>query len=73
MMIEQIYDKYGHATEYCIPNQLKEVTITDALQLSFGAFSNCSILDKLTINSGAKTSVGDKAFESCVKIFLLKF
>lgn len=67
MMIEQIYDQYGHASDYCIPNQLKEVTITNAMQVSFGAFSNCSMLDKLTINSDAKSNVSDKAFEGCVK------
>ncbi|MCH5273417.1 MAG: leucine-rich repeat protein [Lachnospiraceae bacterium] len=49
-----------------IPNQLKEVTITDAAQLGYGAFYNCSMLTKLTINSGAKNSVGDKAFTNCV-------
>lgn len=66
MVIRQYFKQYYDAP-YCIPNQLKEVTITDAVQLGYGAFQNCSMLKRLTVNSGAKSSVGDRAFEGCVK------
>ena len=63
--IRQNYGRYAN-TLYYIPNQLREVRITDAAQLSYGAFSNCSMLSRLTINSGSRNSVGDQAFENCV-------
>lgn len=63
--VKQYYVRY-YTKSYCIPSQLKEVKITDAARLSYGAFSNCSMLSQLTINSGAKNSVEDQVFENCV-------
>lgn len=37
---------------YAIPHSLEKVTVTDANQLSFGAFSNCSNLKYLILNEG---------------------
>lgn len=61
------YGSYNSTNRYYIPNQLRSVTITDAVQLSDGAFSGCSMLSDLTINSAARSSVGERAFEGCVK------
>lgn len=66
MEIYQIYANYNGGSFFYIPNRLKKVTITDAVQLGRGAFNNCSMLDQIIVNSGAKASVGDKAFEGCV-------
>ena len=63
--VTQYWANYDRSSYY-IPNQLREVKITDAAQLNYGAFYNCSMLSKLTINSGARNSVGDKAFQGCV-------
>ena len=66
--IKQCYDdssNYDRSFSY-IPNQLSIVTITDAMQLSYGAFYNCSMLKTIFINSEAKNSIGENAFYNCV-------
>lgn len=50
--------------KYYIPAQLKEVTITDAAQLGFGAFHNCSMLTSIQLNSKI-AGVGDEVFKNC--------
>lgn len=47
-----------------MPISLKNVNITDANQIPYGAFSGCSSLEKISINQGVKT-IGAKAFINC--------
>lgn len=43
---------------YAIPDTLSRVTVTDASQIPFGAFCNCSNLKEITLNEGIKTVAG---------------
>ena len=63
-----VKQNYGDGSRtYYIPEQLKTVTITNAIELSYGAFYNCSILEKIVINSGVKSNIGKEAFYNCVQ------
>lgn len=65
--IEQQYsDGYWDYGCFYIPNQLRTVQVTDANQIGYGAFYNCSMLTSIKINTEAKSSIGSKAFEKCV-------
>lgn len=50
---------------YAIPDTLSKVTVTDAVQLPFGAFCNCEKLTEITVNEGIKTVAG-YAFYNCL-------
>ena len=56
------YDFY-----YYIPQTIKEVTITNAVQVPENAFYNCSWIEKVTINDieGDASVVGNNAFYNC--------
>ncbi len=53
--------------DFYIPTILRSVTITSETVLCYGAFQNCSMLQSITINKGAQSSVGEKAFENTAK------
>ena len=62
---KQYYSYGGSAYHYYyIPSSLKSVTITDATQIPYGAFYNCSNLTSITIPNSV-TSIGDYAFYNC--------
>lgn len=50
--------------QYGIPASLQEVTITDASQIPFGAFYNCSRLTSITLNEGIE-NIAQYSFRSC--------
>lgn len=50
--------------QYGIPASLREVTVTDASQIPFGAFYNCSRLTYITLNAGIET-IAQYSFRSC--------
>ena len=49
---------------YAIPASLKDVEITDADRIGFGAFYNCNNLQSIKLNEGI-TSIGQYAFRYC--------
>jgi hypothetical protein len=53
-----------NANGYYIPNNLKEVIITDATSIGSYAFSGCSSLTSITIPDSV-TSIGNSAFRNC--------
>ena len=50
---------------YAIPQSLKNVKVTDAIQLPFGAFCNCLYLEKVELNKGVE-SIGGYSFYNCI-------
>ncbi len=56
---------------YFIPTSLTKVTITDASDIYYGAFYNCSNITEINLNDGLKT-VGDYAFYGCSKLDTFK-
>lgn len=58
--------KSGSRTYY-IPSSLTKVTITDASQIGYGAFDDCSMITELNINIGARDAVGQSAFRNCIE------
>ncbi len=52
---------------YFIPSNLKTVTITDATQIPYGAFDNCSEITSITLPDSV-TSIGGVAFSDCSKL-----
>ncbi len=50
-----------------IPSTLRSVTITNETIVGNYAFRNCTMLQSITINSGAQNNVGEDAFEGTVK------
>lgn len=52
---------------YNIPSTLRIVTVTDARQISFGAFYNCSNITNISINDGV-ADVGGYAFCNCTSL-----
>ena len=63
---KQTYQYYssGNYSYYCIPTDLKTVTITDETVLGYGAFYGCSGLTSVTIPDSV-TSIGDRVFYNC--------
>lgn len=49
---------------YDIPASLREITVTDADGLSFGAFYNCAMVTNITLNQGI-TEIGQYSFRNC--------
>lgn len=60
----RLEDGYYHGYSYAIPTTLKTVTVTDAAQISFGAFHNCAFLQEITLNEGVET-IAENAFQNC--------
>lgn len=60
---EQIYAD-GSSAFYYIPSTLQKVTLTNAEQIPYGAFSNCVNLTEITIPENT-VSIGDNAFKGC--------
>ena len=60
---EQYY-AYSSSATYYTPISLKTVVITDAAQISYGAFYNCSNLKSITIPDSV-TNIGRYAFKDC--------
>ena len=48
-----------------LPGSLVSVTITNATSIGYGAFSDCSNLTSITINTSAQNSVHSTAFDDC--------
>ncbi len=71
---ENSYQGGTHVSQYCcagfaaasayIPSILRTVTITNESVIARAAFQNCSMLQSITINKRAQSSVGEKAFEN---------
>ncbi len=68
-IVQQTYDAVATklTKSFCIPSILRTVTITNESVINRGAFQNCSMLQTITINKGAQSSVGEKAFENTAK------
>ena len=64
--VESYYGKYD-SHYYYIPSGLREVTITNATHVVYGAFQNVSMITSLRINSAAQNSIGTDAFKNCVE------
>lgn len=60
---EQIYAD-GASAFYYIPSTLQKVTLTNAEQIPYGAFSNCVGLTEITIPENT-ASIGDNSFKGC--------
>lgn len=66
----QYYSKSGTSlsgSRYAIPKCLKTVEVTNAEQIPFGAFSNCTYITDIAINSGIE-EINEYAFFNCVGI-----
>ena len=61
-LTQSYYDGYTFC--YFIVSSVKRVTITDAREIPYGAFSNCSFLQSITLNEGI-TEIGKNAFYNC--------
>ena len=62
--VRQYDSSSGSGVPFGIPSSLRKVTVTDATKLSYGAFSNCSMLTEININEGI-TAIEGKAFYNC--------
>ncbi len=60
---EQYYSSSNYKTYY-IPTSLKQVYITDATQIPYGAFSGCSGIEYIELNEGI-TQISQRAFADC--------
>lgn len=56
---------------YGIPDTLRQVVLTDASRLSFGAFCGCAMLTEVKVNDGI-TAVGTYAFFGCAGLAQLE-
>lgn len=54
----------GSTQRYCIPASLSSITLTDAVQVPYGAFSNCRMIEHISILCDIET-IGDYAFRNC--------
>lgn len=64
--IKQYYGKDSYQfNKFYIPNSLTGVVVTNCNGIGFGAFSNCTRLENIQINTSADGVVGDRAFENC--------
>ena len=52
---------------YFIPTTIKSVTITNQAVIPFGAFSNCTFVENVTLTEGT-TEVGSYAFYNCISL-----
>lgn len=71
----QYYAKSGTSistTKLGIPAALQRVTLTNAEQIPFGAFSNCANLTEIRLNDGVRR-VGGYAFYQCTGLNALTF
>ena len=59
----QYYSSSGNSY-YAIPETLRNVVVTNQIGLSYGAFYNCSMLEKIVLPIGCDTSA-DKVFFNC--------
>lgn len=55
---------YYSSEDYCIPKSLRSIKITDADEINYGAFSNCSFLTSVIINEGVRR-IDENAFLNC--------
>ena len=63
--VEQIYGAgINMSQNFKIPSSLRSVIITNETIIARGAFQNCSMLQSITINKAAQSSVGEKAFDN---------
>lgn len=63
---KQYYGSSGYEnTAYYIPNSLTAVVVTNCNGISYGAFSSCSRLKNIQINTSAEGIVANRAFEGC--------
>ena len=60
------FDAGEYGDTYYVPSNLEKVTLTDAIQLAYGAFQNMTMLKELYINIGAKDAIGTNALKNCV-------
>ncbi len=67
--ITQYYsaEKYYSEKPIYLPSSLISVTITNAAQVPYGAFYNCTGLTELAINASAKSNVDGEAFFNCIE------
>ncbi len=59
-----IHETYKASTKYYLPKNLTTINITNATQIAYDAFDNCSTLMEVTLNEGI-TTIYDYAFWGC--------
>lgn len=62
-----IHANYSDARNYYIPDSLREIIITDATDIEYGAFSNMLHLSFATISNSVET-IAEKAFGGCPQL-----
>lgn len=74
--IEPTLQRYGtESTNTClsaIPPTLEKVTVTDAVQIPYGAFSNCANIKEITLPKTV-TTIDTNAFKGCTGLETLNF
>ena len=63
-LVYQYYSEYGMSAAY-IPDSLTEVTVTDAENIGYGAFSIVTSLQSVSITANA---LGERAFDDCASL-----
>ncbi len=62
--VRQVYDTAGNTALFYIPDALRQVDVTNASKVEYGAFNNCMNLSEVHIY-GDVTTVGRYAFAGC--------
>lgn len=62
----------GYSESYAVSPKLEKVTITDATQIPYGAFSNCKNIKEITIPKTV-TKIDAKSFNGCTGLETLNF